>query len=84
MKDVAAKAKRLGLKHNFVPSTKWLSTRGGGGGGRDAVARIGKKCGENAGKNAIENAVLLEWYLPLETPMFRLVLHKRALKAWTV
>ena len=35
-------------------------------------------------KNAIENAVLLEWCLPLETPMFRLVLHNWALKAWTV
>ena len=60
------------------------------GGGGDAVAGIGKKSGkggksvENAAKNAIENAVLLEWYLPLETPMFRLVLHNRALKAWTV
>ena len=35
-------------------------------------------------KNAMENAVLLEWCMPLETPMFRLVLHDRALKAWTV
>ena len=53
------------------------------GGGGDAVAGIGKKCGKMR-KNAIENAVLLEWCLPLEAPMFRLVLHNWALKAWTV
>ena len=43
-------------------------------------------CGKNAEKaekNAIENVVLLEWCLPLETPMFHVVLHDRALKAWT-
>ena len=61
------------------------------GGGEDAVAKIGKKNAEksgkkaeNAAKNAIENAVLLEWCLPLETPMFRPVLHNWAPKAWTV
>ena len=56
-----------------------------GGGGGDAVARIGKKYrnAENAAKSAIEKAVLFEWCFPLETPVFRLVLHNRALKAWT-
>ena len=64
-----------------------ILARGGGG---DAVAGIGKKCGKmqkkcaKCGKNAIENAVLLEWCMLLETPTFRLVLHDRALKAWTV
>ena len=51
------------------------------------LTKNAEKCGknaENAAKNAIENAVLLEWCLPLETPMFRLVLHNWALKAWTV
>ena len=46
-----------------------------------------EKCGkiaEDAAQNAIENAVLLEWCLLLGTPMFRLVLHNWALKAWTV
>ena len=38
---------------------------------------------EKIAENAIENAVLLEWCLPLETSMFRLVLHNWALKAWT-
>ena len=59
-------------------------------GGGDTVAGMGKKCGKmrenagNAAKNAMENAVLLEWCMPLETPMFHLVLHDQALKAWTV
>ena len=61
---------------------------GGGGEMRSpGLAKNAEKCGknaENAAKNAIENAVLLEWCLPLETPMFRLVLHNWALKAWTV
>ena len=51
------------------------------------LAKNTEKCGknaENAAKNAIENAVLLECCLPLETPMFRLVLRNLALKAWTV
>ena len=37
------------------------------------LAKNAGKCGknaENAAKNAIENAVSLEWCLPLETPMF--------------
>ena len=64
-------------------------TKGGGGGGgwSPRLAKNAGKCGENAenaAKNAIENAVFLEWCLPLETPMFRLVLHNRALKAWIV
>ena len=37
-----------------------------------------------AAKNAIEEAVLLEWCMTLETPMFHIVLHNRALKAWTI
>ena len=49
--------------------------RGGGGGMRSP--RLAKNA-ENAAKNAIENAVLLEWCMPLETPMFRLVLHPGA------
>ena len=61
---------------------------GGGGGMRlPGLAKTAEKCGqnaENAAKNAIENAVWLEWCLPLKTPMFRLVLHNWALKAWTV
>ena len=71
--------------HKFVPLCS--EERGGGG---NAVAGIGKnaeKCrqnAENAAKNAIENAVWLEWCLPLKTPMFRLVLQNSALKAWTV
>ena len=79
-----------GGKRVSVPPSRmhWPLTHRGGG--KNAVAGIGKKCGkcgknaENAAKNAIENAVLLEWCLPLETPMFRLVLHNWALKAWTV
>ena len=55
-----------------------------GGGGGDAVAGIGKKNAEKCGENAMENAVLLEWCMPLETPMFHLILHDRALKAWAV
>ena len=50
------------------------------------LAKNAEKCrgnGEKAAKNVIENAVLLEWCLPLETPMFHVVLHGRALKAWT-
>ena len=47
-------------------------------------AEKGRKKAEKGAKNAIANAVLLEWCLPLKTPMFRLVLHDRALKAWTV
>ena len=62
--------------------------QGGGGGMRSpGLAKNAGKCGknaENAAKIAIENAVLLELCLPLETPMFRLVLHNRALKVWTV
>ena len=62
---------------------------GGGGGGMRSpgLAKNAGKCGknaENAAKNAIENAVLLEWCLSLKTPMFCLVLHNWALKAWTV
>ena len=51
------------------------------------LAKNAGKCGENAentAKNAMENAVLFEWCMPLETPMFHLVLHDRALNAWTV
>ena len=47
------------------------------------LAKNAEKCGK-CGKNAMENAILLEWCMPPETPMFRLVLHDRALKAWTV
>ena len=43
------------------------------------LAKYAEKCGKNA-----ENAVLLDWCMPLETPMFHLVLHDWALKAWTV
>ena len=56
---------------------------GGGGCGRCDWQEMRKKCG-NAAKNAMENAVLFEWCVPLETPMFCLVLHDRALKARTV
>ena len=67
-----------------------LSAPKSGGGGEmrlPGLAKKAEKCGqnaENAAKNAIENAVWLEWCLPLRTPMFHLVLHNWALKAWTV
>ena len=70
--------------------TSSTSTAQGGGGGAmrsPGLANNAEKRGKNAenvAKNAIENAVLLEWCLPLETPMFRLVLHNWELKAWTV
>ena len=51
------------------------------------LAKNAGKCGKNAedaAKNAIENTVWLEWCLPLKSPMFRLVLHNWALKAWEV
>ena len=59
----------------------YLLTQGGGG---ECSRQDWQKMRKNAAKNAIENAILLEWCLPLKTPMFRLVLHNRALKAWTV
>ena len=67
----------------------WVRTwsRGGGEMRSPGLAKNADKCGknaENAAKNTIENAVWLEWCLPLKTPMFRLVLHNWALKAWTV
>ena len=71
-------------KHMFGGS-EWdhcsSAHRAGGGGGMRSpgLAKNAEKCGKNA-----ENAILLEWCLPLETPMFRLVLHDRVLKAWTV
>ena len=74
----------------FVCSSQRVQCSGiqGGGGMRSpGLAKNAEKCGknaENAAKNAIENAVWLEWCLPLKTPMFRLVLHNWALKAWTV
>ena len=52
---------------------------GGGGCGRRDWQKM-RKNAENAEKNAIDNAVLLEWCMPLETPMFRLVLHDWVLK----
>ena len=57
--------------------------RGGGECGRRDWQKM-RENAENEAKNAIENAVLLEWCLPLETPTFRLVLHNSALKPWTV
>ena len=66
-----------------LPLNYGILHKGGGGdcGRRDwQKMRKMRENAENAAKNAIGNAVLLEWCLPLETPMFRLVLHNRALK----
>ena len=82
----------LNAERVYTPWVKWCleptaTVRGGGKMQSPGLAKNAEKCGknaENAAKNAIENAFLLEWCLPLETSMFRLVLHNCALKAWTV
>ena len=89
---VPSKTEQADRDLNSTHPVKTIPVAGGGGGMRSPglakkMREKAEKCGgnaENAAKNAIENAVLLEWCMPLETPMFHLVLHDRALKAWTV
>ena len=57
-----------------------LDHGGGWGGGGDAVAGIGKKCGK-CGKTRDRKCGFVRM---VYAPMFRLILHDRALKAWTV
>ena len=89
LRETAGSGVRAGgaLKHQVrlpvIKQNLFIYAGGGGECGRRDWQKM-RKNAENAAKNAIENAVCLEWCLPLETPMFRLVLHDWALKAWTV